>query len=269
MNCRLALLTLLLALVASAPAGAHEYWLSTAPSRPAAGDTIAVRALVGMGFAGDVRPWQRERALRFERSDVVGAVTPDSARVARDSVWARVVARAEGTLVWYESNFIGIELPADEFDAYLKEEGLDDPLDARSKLGQKRGPGRERYRRACKAWIAGADTAQLSAVRNLPLEIVTLNDPGSARPLHLRVLAAGTPVEGALVRAWRQPPGSDPSRREAVERTIEGRTGTNGEIVLTLSGSGEWLVSTVRMIPSARPDEADWESTWASLTFHR
>jgi hypothetical protein len=33
--------------------------------------------------------------------------------------------------------------------------------------------------------------------------------------------------------------------------------------------SGEWLVSLVDMVPSAEPSEADWESTWASLTFAR
>jgi len=32
---------------------------------------------------------------------------------------------------------------------------------------------------------------------------------------------------------------------------------------------GEWLLSVVQMVPSAAPAEADWESTWASLTFER
>ena len=33
--------------------------------------------------------------------------------------------------------------------------------------------------------------------------------------------------------------------------------------------AGEWLVSVVRMEPCKDSDEADWQSTWASLTFER
>jgi uncharacterized GH25 family protein len=260
--------------IAPAVARAHEYWLATSPAAPAPGDTVAVRSYVGTGFRGDLRPWLAERAVRFGRSDDAAPVRPDAARAAVDTVWTRVVAREAGTLVWYESNFIGIELPAEEFDAYLKSEGLDAVVRARERQGDARGPGRERYRRACKTWIAGADTSQLAAERGLPLEILALTDPRAPRPLKLCVLADGEPVAGALIRAWRQPLGeggrpTDASRRAPVAVATEARTDAKGDVTLALEGAGEWLVSVVRMVPSARPQDSEWESTWASLTFFR
>jgi hypothetical protein len=36
-----------------------------------------------------------------------------------------------------------------------------------------------------------------------------------------------------------------------------------------VGAAGEWLLGTVHMVPSRDPSAADWESTWASLTFGR
>ncbi len=173
----------------------------------------------------------------------------------------------------FESGFTPIELPAAQFNAYLAEDGLDGPLAERRRTGADR-PGRERYRRCAKTWIAGQDLVRATAAIGLPLEIVPLAIPGMDPVLHARVLWNGTPLSGVLVNAWRSPLAAagrlaDPFTRDTLGISWQGRTGSRGEISVPVAGAGEWLVSLVHMVPCEMRDEADWESTWASLTFER
>src|SRR5262245_8133165 len=138
-------LALLALASAAAPAAAHEFWLSPSTYRPAAGDLVSVSMVVGTGFRGEVKPYAAPRTVRFllrgaRDSDMSGLSTNG------DPVSARFkVAGGDGQLLAYESNFASIELPARDFDAYLKLEGLDAALAARLRLGGAEGPGRERY----------------------------------------------------------------------------------------------------------------------------
>ena len=182
-------------------------------------------------------------------------------------------------MIAFESSFRAIELPADEFDAYLREEGLDEPLRVR-RLARDDGrdPGRELYRRCAKAWIAGRDSARASARASapigLPLEIVPACAPGARDALPVRVLWNGAPAVNVLVKAWRSPlddsgPPLDPEARDSTGVAWSGRPNAEGMVVIPTMEDGEWLVSAVRMEPSRDPDVAEWESTWASLTFER
>ena len=99
----------------------------------------------------------------------------------------------------------------------------------------------------------------------LPLEIIPLSDPTGAGPVAIRLMFEGRPKSGALVRAWRAPLASSPAERDSTGPVVEVRTDAHGEAKLDISGSGEWLVSSVVMIPS-RKATSDWESCWASLT---
>lgn len=258
---------------AIAPATAHEYWIAPSSYRATAGDTVRVHAWVGTGFAGEARPWTRARAVRFTAR---GAVDADlrGTSAEGDFVFGRVaLADGGGLVVGYESSFAVIELPADEFDHYLEIEGLDEARAARAKLGGG-VPGRERYARCAKTWIAGTDATRIRRPLGLPLELVPLTDPTREGLLRVRVLAHGTAVPGVLVRAWRHALAGGPSPRDAASRdsvgpAAEARTGPDGVARLALEGDGEWLVSAVRMTPSADHSVADWESRWASLTFAR
>ena len=261
------------------PAGAHEYWLAPSRYRAAAGDPIALGAFVGTGFRGEARPFATARAVRFLAR---GPAVVDLARGASNGAlaWGRPAAGDDaGTLVAYVSNFATIELPAGEFEEYLALEGLESVIRARQAAGAEGRPGRERYRRACKAWIAGRDDAKEAARRattglGLPLEIVPQVVPGSRDHLPLEVRFDGKPLAGALVRAWRQPLARGASlapmpaaARDSVGPAVETRTDAQGRVTLELAGPGEWLVSTVHMVRSQDEDAADWESTWSSLTF--
>src|SRR5262252_2325414 len=270
----LATVTMIAALVCgtAAAARAHEYWL--APSRYAApaGAVVEIGAVAGTGFRGERKPWSAPHVVCLEaRTQKVVDLT----RVARNGelAWARFAPSDDrGALLAYESDFTPIELPAATFDAYLASEGLDAPLAARRAV-QNHGPGRERYRRCAKTWLAGRDGARSRTVIGLPLELVPLATPGEAPRLGVRLLYRGHPLGQALVKAWRQPLASvdaarDPESRDSVGVAWQGRTDPSGDVVVPVTEAGEWLVSAVHMVPSADAS-ADWESSWASLTFVR
>jgi hypothetical protein len=269
----------LLLLLAARPAAAHEFWLQPGRYAAARGDTVAVSAYVGNGLQGERRAYDPARVAHLAlhtggaARDLAAAGTPGGA-------FARFVAPDDsGAVVAYLSNLASIELPADRFDAYLREEGLDGPLAARAANPDRGGVGRERYRRCAKTWIApeGAATGgrgrqRLLRAVGLPLEIVPLADPAASRRLRVEVRFQGSPLAGALVRAWRGELAADgraldPGGRQTAGASDQGRTDARGRVELHIDAPGEWLLGTVHMVPCPDSTIADWESTWASLTF--
>ena len=45
------------------------------------------------------------------------------------------------------------------------------------------------------------------------------------------------------------------------------RTDANGQMTFTLDQRGQWMVSTVHMIPVENNPEGDYQSFWGNLTF--
>ena len=259
---------------APVPARAHEFWLAPSTYRAATGETVKLTAFVGTGFRGELKPFAARRALRWIASAArVQDLRPTS--VNGDDVFGRWIATDDGgATIAYESNFVEIELEAPEFERYLALEGLDAVRKERAKLGLTKEPGRERYSRCPKTWIAGKDTKRATTPVGLTLELVPRSDPAAAGALDLDLLYRGKPLAGALVRAWNQPLDTgfrptDGATRDSVGSVVEGRTDAAGHVRLVLTRGGEWLVSTVHMVPSRDPRASDWESFWASLTFAR
>ncbi len=269
---RSALLGLLLLLFA-APGTAHQYWLSPSQYSPAQKELVDVGACSGTGFRGEAKPWAPERCVSFSfftyRPFSLAEMAPSGS-----TMWARqTFADGGGTWLQYQSNHAFVELPADEFDAYLSEEGLSGPLTERQRSPHP-GVVRERYRRCAKAWFRGADARRASRPLGQPLELVPLSRPGESATLRVRVLWQGRPLSGAIVKTWRQPLAADGhtralADRDSVAQVEQARSDARGEVRLGVVEPGEWLVSTVHMVPSPDPTLADWESTWASLTFAR
>jgi uncharacterized GH25 family protein len=268
----IAALTCAAACTVAGVARAHEFWLSPSRYEAAAGDTVALGVLVGTGFQGEEKPWAAPRAVRFTlRGERV--LDLRGGAINGDLTWARVtMTDGGGALCAFQSNWADITLPASEFDEYLALEGLSGPLAARRALGERAGPGRERYARCPKSWIEGSSADRATHVEDLPLEIVPLEDPSGARSLRVRVLDHGRPLAGALVRAWNRPlaHGSTPvtaAARDSLGPAAEVRTGADGTATLDVSHPGEWLLACVHMVASEDRAEADWQSLWASLTF--
>ena len=267
-----ALLAALLLVMLAMPARAHEYWLTLTDLTPKLGQTVEIGAASGVGFRGEAKLWDPQRAVEFawhsQRRFSLAPMAPEG-----EARWGWFTfPDTTGVWVQYQSNFVGITLAPQAFDAYLQEEGLDGPLAARRKAGST-SEGRERYRRCAKAWVDGTSALRARTPLGQPLELVPLARPGAEPSLHVRLLWQGKPLAGALVHTYRQPLGDDGRVRPLAERDSVGvteakRTDARGEVVLSVADAGEWLVSVVHMVASADP-AADWESTWASLTFVR
>ncbi len=268
-RCSLAILLVLLAL----PARAHEFWLT--PSRYVAtpGHPIEVGAVAGTGFHGERQPWSPAHGVRLlartaRTFDLMRAASPG------DLAWTRFApSDSGGALLAFESSFTLIELPAPAFDAYLALEGLREPLAARQ-LAHVTSPGRERFRRCAKAWLTGDDATRALAPVGLALELVPLSLPGAAATLRVRVQWAGKPLAGARVKAWRAPLSSvgepaDVMQRDSCAVAWQAVSDARGEVLVPCAAAGEWMLSVVHMVRCPEPVVADWESTWASLTFAR
>lgn len=269
---------------------ARELWLQPASFRVAVGAVVPLRLVLGEGFVG--KPWLRptQRVRRFVRYGPGAAADSTDLRPAllADSLAPALRCPAPGThLLALTTRLAFTELPAADFTAYLREQGLGYALRQRQEAGEATTkPGREAYHRFAKALVlatsgprlpgATADTT-FRRVLGLPLELVPEQNPYRLRPgaaLTVRVLRHGAAVPGALVQVWQfSAPDSKPTAAPAVTHFAT-YSNAQGRVLLRLSGAGPYLLATVRMEnapralaltgTTARPD---WLSTWATLTF--
>jgi hypothetical protein len=275
-------------LVGATAALASELWLQPVSFRVSVGAPVPLRLLIGENLVGQA--WPRS-ARRTQRLVHLGPTSPADSTDLRpallaDSVSPVLTCRALGThVVALTSTLAFSELPADKFTAYLRAEGLDKVLLYRQQQGQTRTkPGHEFYRRCAKALILAtgsprvplnpADTIYRRPL-NLPLELVAEQNPYLLRPgasLTLRVLRYGQPVPGALVHFWDASPvvaGGRGANTVAAPHHFATRANNNGRVLLRLPGSGPYLASAkyIETIPASLSNQADWLSTWATLTF--
>ena len=257
---------------------AHEFWLEAPRFRLQPGQTVNVHTFVGENFHGE--PWTT-KAAKIQRLVRYGPTPADSTNLTpqnfteTDTFRTGFTFAQPGThVVLLRSTNSFIELPAEKFTAYLREEGLDYALKLRQENDQMALPGRETYRRCAKTLVqvgeaAASTPATDSACRHvygLPLELVPEQNPyrmAADKALTVRVLRAGRPAFGAAVQVWQRQPGGLPTTHYTT------RANQNGRILLRLSGPGPYLLATVDMsaAPANLRDRADWQSTWASLTF--
>lgn len=262
----------------STAALAHEFWLEAPSFRLQPGQTVSVHTFIGADFKGEhwtTKATKIQRLVRYGPAPADSTSLTPSSPVETDTFRTAFYFRQPGThVVLLRSTNSFIELPAEQFTAYLREEGLDYPLKLRQERDEMAKPGRETYRRCAKTLIqvgdaAVAPVASDSACRRvygLPLELVPEQNPyrlAADKALTVRVLRAGKPAFGAAVHVWQRQPDGLPTTHYTT------RANQNGRILLRLSGPGPYLLASVEMgiSPAKLRDRADWQSTWASLTF--
>ncbi len=254
-------------LLASAGALAHDFWIEPASFSPLPGQAVAVRLLVGEHFSGDAvaRPAaaNMHRFVLADASSNASATLPG--RAGADPAGVFRLASPRAYVIGFHGKPIAIELAAEKFNAYLKDEGLESILALRAERDQLNQPGREIYSRCAKSLVrAGpADDEGRPADRALgfALELIAERQPALLRDgqsLPVRLLVEGQPLAGALVVALLR---ADPQTRIAL------RSDADGRVLLPLSRAGQWLVKAVHMRPAPAGSGADWESLWASLSF--
>ncbi len=182
-----------------------------------------------------------------------------------DSTWLTVRTGGAGTYLIGASLFPReLTLPAAEFNAYLKEDGIPDVLEARTRAGELNKPARERYQKHVKTLLQVGDVRSdaYASVLGYPAELVPLSNPYTTRvgaAIRFRCLVEGKPAVNQLVGA-----GGELGGKPIAERTA--RSDSAGEVRFTFETAGKWYVKFIHMEPVSQ-DSVDYESKWATLTF--
>jgi uncharacterized GH25 family protein len=254
-------LTLIIAL-----ASAHEFWLQPKKYRLATGEELKFNFKVGENFDGEDWDLKKHKVEKLElhrattTTDLKKMVKPDG----RDRVTLKM--DEEGTqLITMQSNYAFIELEAEKFNAYLKEDGLDDIAALRTKSGTTDKPAKELYGRFAKLLVQVGDkkTDTFKKIVGTPIEIVPLQNPYTLKPgdyLECRILFNGKPLIDQMVKVWNKINSTTFLQNMYTEK--------DGTIKFPLSSSGPWMVSTVKMTESQLPG-ADYQSSWSSLVFEK
>ena len=213
-----------------------------------------------------------------------GAVTPDrlldlsivgpierrgipreSWKPAGDTTWLAIQTGAPGTYVIGASlSPRQIALPAEAFNGYLKEDGIPDVLEARTRAGELGRAARERYQKHVKAILQVGDlrTRAFEIVLGYPAEIVPLTNPYLVivgDTLAFRCLVDGQPVARQLVIA-----GGERDTTRIPE--VRARSDAQGVARFVIRTPGKWYVKFIHMAP-VQGDSVNYESKWATLTF--
>jgi hypothetical protein len=248
--------------LAAAPGLAHDFWIEPTSFRPDVGATVGLALRVGQNFRGDPVPRSPESIEKFVAVSRAGE-TPVEGVTGRDPAGIAGISDPGYVVVGYRSRPKPIDLAAEKFEEYLKEEGLEKIIATRARRGESQKPGREIYSRCAKSLLDadGAGTSGYDRAIGLRLELVPEKGPkelGGGRSLPVRLEFEGKPLAGALVVAM---------NRDRPEKRLEARSSAAGRVTFDLAPSGVWLVKAVHMFPAPPASGADWESLWASLTF--
>jgi len=255
----LAIITILCAF----PVRGHDFWIEPSSFRPATGQLVRVGLRVGEAFLGDPIPRDHASILSFVSVTATGS-EPIEGLPGRDPAGMLRIEKPGIMILAFSNRPSRVDLPADRFEKYLRDEGLEKIVKLRAARGETNKPSSELFSRHAKCLIAaGGNATGVPASRPLGLlfELVPESDlfvfkPGSSSGF--RLLFQGKPLEGALVVAI---------SRQNPNKKISGRSDRNGRVPLRLDQAGDWLVKAVHMTPAATGSGAQWQSFWASVTF--
>lgn len=260
-------LSLGLLLTAVSVAAAHDMFLK--PTRFFAPENSEVRVRVLNGTFT-----RSENSIARNRLADASVVTPtrriqlDTAEwsVSGDTSTFHIHTRGAGTYVIGASTRPNvIALSADDFNLYLKEDGIPDVLEARQRTGEMAKPARERYHKHVKSLVQVGDARSdhYATVLGYPAEIVPMENPYSIKSgasLRVKTLVDGKATANQLVVY-----GGLTANETGIEAKSV-RSNSEGVATIPLSVAGTWYIKFINMSRVQR-DTVDYESKWATLTF--
>lgn len=193
------------------------------------------------------------------------AIPRASWKPSGDSTWLTVQTSASGTYVIGASlSPRQIALSGEDFNSYLKEDGIPDVLNARTLNGELGVAVRERYQKHVKAMLQVGETRTnaFATVLGYPAEIVPLTNPYAIRigdTLAVRTLLDGNPLPHQFVIAGGERDG------RTIDETWD-RSDSAGVARFEVSSAGKWYIKFIHMVPVSG-DSVNYESKWATLTF--
>jgi uncharacterized GH25 family protein len=161
-----------------------------------------------------------------------------------------------------------VDLQANDFEKYIRQEGLGHVLETPMQGGSAPAPlaksVRERFSQYAKSLLLNDSSNDiLQRPVGAALEFIPEKNPAYLRRderLPVRVLWNGKPAVGLQVEAAY-------TTGEFGESRIVGRTDRDGRVYVTLGKKGFWRLHTVAMERCRDPRAADFESSRATLTF--
>jgi Domain of unknown function (DUF4198) len=240
---------------------AHDMWIEPTTFTADPGGIVGARLRVGQDLLGD--PLPRDAALinQFVVDDADGR-RPLVGRNGADPAGLLRVGTSGLLVIGYRSNPSVVELTAEKFDQYVKEEGLEAAAALRARSGRS-GGARDLFSRCAKSLVLSGAPQPRQGDRALgfTLELVAERNPyvlAGGQDLPVRLTYESRPLPGALVVAM---------NRSAPSDKLSARSDKDGRVTFRLPRSGMWMIKAVHMIPARLETHADWESFWASLTF--
>ncbi len=257
-----------MAALLSVSVATHDLFFRASNYRVPLNAEIVVDVLNGT-FSRSDNAVTRDRLASFSLVSPTGRAELDHARWSEGEPKSRatIAFTAPGTHVLGASIKPRLlSLPGAEFNAYLKEEGLDDVLARRASQKRLNEPSKERYSKYVKAILQVGDTPTdtYAVALCLAADIVLEDNPERLRPgsrVRVRCLVDGKPWAGKTVFAGGRRGSTD--RRLPQQRLV---TDADGRAVLDITAAGAWYVKFVAMVQVNEP-EANYESKWATLSF--
>jgi uncharacterized GH25 family protein len=258
------LITILLITVCGTIALAHEFWLLPKKFRFAVGEDVPISFMVGENFEGE--PWNltKHRAEKLELHQLTKSKDLRTSVKSEAKEKLKIKLTEEGThLLVMQSNYAFIELAADKFNEYLKEDGLDNAYEQRKNSNTLDKPAKEFYARFAKLLVQVGNKTDNTFKKRIGLknEIVPDQNPYTLKSgdyLQCTVLYDGKPSPHQLVKVWNKIGNTTFLQNLYTEN--------DGTIKFPINSTGPWMVSSVKMIPSEK-EGADWQTMWASLVF--
>lgn len=242
----------------------HEFWIQPQKYRFATGEDIKLIFMVGENFSGE--PWdlKTNKVVKLEAISAYGK--KDLTSQVKQLPGPNITFKPGGDglqLIALESNAASIELEADKFNAYLEEDGLDDIKRRRKEKNETDKPSREQYTRYAKLLVQ-AGTRQDEVFKRklgLKVEFIPQQNPYVLKAgdyMDCLLLIDGKPGAHRMVKVW--------SKYNKTIFQQNAFTENDGMFKFPISNPGQWMVSTVYMVPSQK-EGVDYESSWASLVF--
>src|SRR5256885_3000506 len=246
------------------PLAAHDMWIEPTAFKPQLGQILGVRLRVGQDLLGDPLLLDPSLVNQFVVQDTDGQ-RPIVRRAGGDPAGLVRVTTPGVLVIGYHSRPSAIEMAAEKFNQYLREEGLDAIVALRASRKETGAAVRELFSRCAKSLVLSGPSNNDRGDRQMgfPLELVAERNPyasGADRDLPVRLLYENRPLAGALVVAI--------NRLNPAEK-LSARTDAEGRVRFKLRPAGLWLIKAVHMVPAPADAHADWASFWASLTFEQ
>jgi uncharacterized GH25 family protein len=254
----------ILLLVAIALTSAREFWLQPLKFIYKSGEKLVMSFKAGENFMEE--PWGLQKnqieSLVLQQLDRSYAVKDSVVDGIRDNLTLRLKEPGTYLLAMQTKNALN-EWEPEKFNQFLKENGLDEILDRRTRTNTLASRAKENYSSHTKLLfqVGGKNDDTYKNLNDFPVEILVLENPYTLKigdRIHFKILFDGNPVFGVNVRVWNRF-----DNRTTIQNIYTEKDGT---LETRVSSPGLWMVSVIRMLPSRQPG-VDWQSYRGSLVF--